>query len=309
MEKTRDLTAMLLRIEKSSMHDGAGLRTVVFLKGCNLRCRWCSTPESQRTEVELGFDAALCLGCGACANNCPGRALSRPAGGRIAVEPGRCRRCWLCRDICPQRALFYYGREASVAEVLDTVLKDEVFYFYSGGGVTVSGGEPLLQADFVTELLKRCKSQGLNTAVETNFCLPWSMAAQPLPYLDTLFVDIKHSDSGLHEQLTGAQNNAVLENITLADNSPLPFGIVIRLPLIPGLNDDEPNLSKTAALAASLTKLKYLEILPYHRLGSGAYAKLGRDYALQNLSAPGPAYVAEKCAFIKSCQPKLEVRY
>jgi pyruvate formate lyase activating enzyme len=259
MENKRSLTAMLLRIEKSSLHDGEGLRTVVFLKGCNLRCRWCSTPESQHTGVELGD--------GAC-----------------------------------------YGREASLAEVFGEVLKDEVFYFHSGGGLTVSGGEPLLQAAFVTELLKLCRSHAINTALESNFCLPWEQAAQPLPYLDTLFVDVKHCDSARHRQLTGAGNEALLHNLMLAGQSPLAFGMVLRLPLIPGLNDDEQNLRHTAALAASLGKLKYLEILPYHRLGSGTYAKLGREYSLAHLPTPSRAYVEEKRAFIAGCQAGLPVR-
>jgi len=309
MKNERGLSAMLLRIEKSSIYDGDGLRTVVFLKGCNLRCLWCSTPESQHAEMEMGFDAARCRDCGACAKNCQNRALSRRNDGRIVIEEFRCCHCLRCKDICPYQALSYYGCEINVAKVLDEILKDEVFYFHSGGGVTVSGGEPLLQSEFVVELLKRCKNHGINTALETSFCLPWNRAAKPLPYLDTLFVDLKHSDSDLHEHLTGAKNDAVLTNIILADNSPEPFEIVMRLPLIPSINDDEENLCKTAAIAASLTKLKYLEILPYHRLGSGSYAKLGREYALGDLPTPSSAYVAKKCALLKSCQPNLMLRY
>jgi pyruvate formate lyase activating enzyme len=308
MENAHDLLAMLLRITKSSIHDGEGLRTVVFLKGCNLRCQWCSTPESQHTGVEIGFDASRCHDCGACMEKCPSKALSRRYDGRIIVEQGSCHQCLCCCSICPHQALFYYGYDASVAEVFEEVLKDEVFYFHSGGGITVSGGEPLLQADFVTELLKRCKNHGINTAMETSFCLPWVQAAKPLPYLDTLFVDLKHSESSLHKQITGTKNDAVLTNIILADNSPESFAIVMRLPLIPGLNDDEHNLRKTAALAASLTKLRYLEIVPYHRLGSGAYAKLDREYALRDLPAPSQAYMMEKCTLIKDYQPDLQVR-
>jgi len=308
MKNRRDLSAMLLRIEKSSMHDGEGLRTVVFLKGCNLRCIWCSTPESQYAGVQIGFDASHCWDCGACAEKCPNQAISRRFDGRIVADQESCCHCLHCQNNCPQKALFSYGYEVSVSEVLDEVLKDDVFYFYSSGGVTVSGGEPLLQADFVTELLRLCKNHGLNTALETSFCLPWNQAAKPLPYLDTLFVDLKHSESDLHKKITGMENDAVLANIILADNSPELFEMVMRLPLIPGLNDDDQNLRKTAALAASLIKLKYLEIVPYHRLGSGTYAKLDREYALLDMPTPSPMYVAEKCALIMSYQPNLEVR-
>ena len=135
MDERRDLSAMLLRIEKSSVHDGEGLRTVVFLKGCNLRCLWCSTPESQQMEAELAFDAARCRDCGVCGNNCRNLELGR--SGRVVRERELCRHCWRCRDICPQQALFYYGREAGLAEVFDEVLKDEIFYFHSGGGMEV----------------------------------------------------------------------------------------------------------------------------------------------------------------------------
>jgi len=308
MADDRDLAAMLLRIEKSSIYDGEGLRTVVFLKGCNLRCLWCSTPESQNGGLEMGFDAVRCRDCGACTDACPGEALLRGYDGRLAIAEERCRHCLRCRDICPYGALFYYGRKVSVHEVLDEILKDEVFYFHSGGGVTVSGGEPLLQADFVAELLKRCKAHGVNTALETSFAVPWDRAAKVLPYLDTLFVDLKHSNSATHELLTGLKNDAVLANIILADHTAGSFEIIMRLPLIPGLNDDELNLRKTAALAASLNKLKYLQVLPYHRLGSGTYAKLGREYALRDLPTPSPAYMAQKCSLIKMYQPTLQVK-
>jgi pyruvate formate lyase activating enzyme len=309
MNNKRDLSVLLLRIEKSSIHDGEGLRTVVFLKGCNLRCLWCSTPESQHTEIEIGFDTTRCRDCGVCIEKCRNRALSRRYDGRIILDKNYCSQCLLCQDICPYQALYYYGCKVSVADVFDEILKDEVFYFHSGGGVTISGGEPLLHSDFVVELFKHCKNHGINTALETSFCLPWNQAAKPLPYLDTLFVDLKHSDSHFHEQITGVKNDAVLANIILADNNPELFEIVMRLPLIPALNDDEQNLRKTAALAASLTKLKYLEILPYHRLGSGVYTKLGREYVLRDLPTPSPAYVMEKCAFIRSCQPDLMLKY
>lgn len=262
MENNRAQTAMVLRIEKSSIHDGEGLRTVVFLKGCNLRCRWCATPESQNMEIEEGFDAA-------------------------------------------RQSSITYGRRMSVDEVLAEVLKDEVFYFHSDGGLTVSGGEPLLQAAFVAELLRGCRRHGIGTALETCFAVPWTRIEPVLPHLDTLFVDVKHSDSAAHRQLTGLGNEEIIANIRAADALPLSFGIIVRVPLIPGLNDGEDNLRRTAELAASLTKIKGLQLLPYHRLGSGTYTKLGRDYELAGLQPPSAADVAQKYQLIKSFTPSL----
>ncbi|MCL1976032.1 MAG: glycyl-radical enzyme activating protein [Firmicutes bacterium] len=304
----QEVSAMVLRIEKGSIYDGAGLRTVVFLKGCNLHCLWCSTPESQGREAELGFSAKLCHKCGACIQSCRNRALSRNNEGKIVVDKKLCRHSLQCQNICPYRALVNYGYEATVQEVLNEVLKDEIFYFHSGGGLTVSGGEPLLQADFVTELFKLCRKNGINTALESAFSVPWPLAIKPLPYLNTLFVDIKHSDSELHEQYTGMKNDLILANIVSADKSPYPFDLVIRLPLIPNINDDESNLCKTAAFAAGLHKLKYLEILPYHRLGYATYDKLGREYLLRDLPTPNSAYIEQKRAILQSCKADIQIR-
>ena len=308
MDNSLGLSGMLLRIEKSSIHDGEGLRTVVFLKGCNLHCLWCSTPESHSDRVELGFDSLRCKSCDACIKKCLSKALSRNCDGRIVLEQGRCRLCFQCQQDCPSRALLFYGVKVSVKEVLHEILKDEVFYFHSGGGVTISGGEPLLQAKFTCELLKGCKRNGLDTAMESSFNVPWQIATGVLPYLNTLFIDVKHSDDNIHEQITGTKSAMILENIVRADSSPELFELVLRLPLIPGLNDDEHNLCATAAFAASLTKLKYLEVLPYHRLGSATYTKLGLDYTLTGLPTPTISYVLDKCRLIKSSQPDLPVK-
>ena len=299
------MQAVILRIEKSSIYDGDGLRTVVFLKGCNLNCLWCSTPESQDRRVEMGFDATRCEHCGSCLDICPEQAISRDPLGAVVIDKNRCKRCKRCHDICPYQAFISYGRLMSMDDVLGEVLKDDVFYYYSGGGLTVSGGEPLLYADFVAELLKRCRDNSVNTAIETSFCLSWLQVKKVLPYLDTLFVDLKHSDSASHERLTGLGNDLVLANIMLADMAPQNFDIIIRLPLIPGSNDSEDNLRQTAALCVSLKKLRGLQLLPYHRLGSATYAKLGRDYALQDLSPPTEAYMAEKYGLIRRFYPDL----
>lgn len=249
------LTGMVLRLEKSSVHDGAGLRTVVFLKGCPLRCLWCSTPESQHMKAELGI----------------------------------------------------YGRSMSVGEVLAEVLKDEVFYFHSGGGLTVSGGEPLLQAAFVAELLRGCRSHGVNTALETAFAVTWAQAETVLPQVDTLFADIKHSDNERHRQLTGSGNEEIFANIRRADASPWPFTLILRMPLIPGVNDDTANLRRIAEFASSLARPVRLQLLPYHRLGSSTYAKLGREYPLPDVPVPDDAYIRQRYEELRQFAPGLTV--
>jgi len=255
--------------------------------------------------MEIGFDATRCENCGSCIDVCPEQAIGHNSFGAVIIDKKRCKRCKRCHDICPRQAFLSYGRLMSVDEVLAEVLKDDIFYYYSGGGITVSGGEPLLYADFVAELLQRCRENGISTAMETSFCLSWLQVKKVLPYLDTLFVDLKHSDSASHEYLTGLGNDLVLANIMLADMAPQNFDIIVRLPLIPGLNDSEDNLRQTAALCDSLKKLRGLQLLPYHRLGSATYAKLGREYALQYLSPPTEAYMAEKYELIRHYFPDL----
>ena len=222
----------VLRIEKTSIHDGDGLRTVVFLKGCPLRCMWCSTPESQRAVIEHG-----------------------------------------------------YGSVMTVAEVIKEISKDEIFYFHSGGGVTISGGEPLLQADFTAELLKESKRRGINTAIETSMFGDFGSIKKLLPYLDTLYADIKHIDSNAHKHFTGAGNETILENIKAAAEC---FGgnIVIRIPLIPTVNMTAENAAGIAEFCRGLSKVHMIELLPYHRLGVETYRKLDLEYGFFDVEVP-----------------------
>ncbi len=291
----------VLRIERSSIHDGTGLRTVVFLKGCPLRCLWCSTPESQNPLPEKGYAEERCTLCGLCVEHCPQGALSLDgAGERIVTDRDKCVNCFECVRVCPSGAMKSYGSFMTVDEVVGEVEKDAVFYFHSGGGVTISGGEPLDQPGFVQALLRECQKHGIHRALETSFFAPWETIEPLLPLVNLLFVDMKHSMPEEHRRLTGVDNNLIVENILKADASEYPFDLVIRTPLIPGLNDSEEALAKAARFLKDLRKLKEVEFLAYHRLGTDTYAHLGIPYPLSEIKSPSKDFMLSKVRFFMS---------
>lgn len=277
----------LLRIERSSIHDGQGLRTVVFLKGCSLRCPWCSTPESHHFEAEKGYDKMRCTACYKCMLSCPAEAISVSADGLgVETDSDKCRQCFQCVEVCPVNAVKKYGYGSTVARVLEEISKDEVFYYHSGGGVTISGGEPLCQPEFCSQLLQECKKLGINTAIETSLQISYENLEVSLPWLDHLYADIKHMDDTTHRLATGEGNSQVLENLLKADRSELTFGITVRIPLVPGFNDSETNLLSVIDFCRTLKKIRAIELLPYHRMGSDTYRLLGLDNACSNIIPP-----------------------
>lgn len=288
----------VLRIEKSSINDGEGLRTVLFLKGCPLRCLWCSTPESQRMVPERGIFAEKCLLCGRCIDICPNGALSE-RDGKITADRGRCTVCFKCAHFCPVSAVACYGRTMTSGEAVREIAKDEVFYFHSGGGLTLSGGEPLMQGKFILEVLRGCYERGIDCAMESSFYAQWDKIAPLLPYLSRLYVDIKHPDAKRHMELTGVDNGLILENIRRADADLHPFELVIRIPLIPGVNDDDEDILKLADITRGLKKLRFVEFLAYHRLGTETYRRLDMEYALKELAVPDEKYIREKAELFK----------
>ena len=229
----KDRQGVVLRIEKSSIHDGEGFRTVVFLKGCPLSCKWCSTPESQSFEVEKACDRV-------------------------------------------------YGSYMTVEEVMREVRKDSLFYFHTGGGMTLSGGEPLSQPEFSLAILKNSRMECINTAVETSFYAPWKTIDKILPFINTLFIDLKIFDSELHKKFCGVDNNLILQNILNADKAGGNNRLVIRTPIIPGINDSKSELESIGEFCAGLNRLEYIQLLPYHCLGTN-HKKLGRHYELSNV--------------------------
>ena len=293
-------TAQILRIEKISPNDGAGLRTVVFFKGCPMRCQWCSTPESQNKALELCCNTTRCTLCGQCIPSCPQKALSRgESPSRILVDKARCDSCFECVAVCPSRGLGVYGREMTVAEVMKHIARDEIFYHHSGGGVTLSGGDVLCQPEFARNLLMACKDSGLHTMAELNMFGDYKNIALILPLLDACYIDIKVMDAERHRKWTGVDNSQILHNTRQAAEA-LPRGALhIRLPLIWNINDDQPNIADTANFCQSLAACGELEFLPYHRLGQAAHEYTWRDYPLKELRPMTLAEARAKIDFLK----------
>lgn len=296
----------VLRFEYSSIYDGPGLRTVMFLKGCPLRCKWCSTPESQYGYPEKGYMRNRCIGCGKCIVSCLEGALSLQSG-KVTCNETRCKHCFQCVSVCPQSAFKIYGKRMTVKEVMRNLLKDEIFFFHSGGGVTLSGGEVLSQVEFATEVLAQCRNNGIHTASETSFSIPFEQASQLFPFLDLLIVDIKHMDGQKHYALTGVDNKIILENILLADDSPHKFEILVRIPLIPGINDDDQNLRALAKYCEKLRKIMAIEILPYHRLGVETYEQLGKSYELNHCLPMSTSQIKERIDFMSKIAPSIRI--
>lgn len=278
-------TAQILRIEKISPNDGKGLRTVVFFKGCPLKCVWCSTPESQKMASEIYYQAAKCVSCGVCTVNCPQEALSLQNNRILQIDRQKCRSCFTCTDVCTTGALGIYGKQMTVKEVLKQILKDEIFYYHSGGGVTLSGGDVLRQADFARELLIGCKEAGIHTMAELDMFGDYECVAKLLPYLDAFYVDLKIMDSIQHKKWTGVDNHTILENTKKAAQECKKGALHVRVPLIWNINDSQENIIKTAEFCKNLASCQELEFLPYHRLGQITYEYLGKTYALEQLSA------------------------
>ncbi len=285
----------VLHLEKMAQFDGKGMRTVVFLKGCPLRCQWCSTPESQKLSPQLGYDTERCTGCESCVTICPKDAI-RPTedGQRVQTDPDRCDLCFECVTVCPEKARKGYGREVNCPQILEEIEKDDIFFFHSGGGVTISGGEPLIQIDFVKAVLAGCKERGIHTAIETSGHVSWEKFLAILPLIDAILIDVKTYDSERHEELTGHGNERIISNIRRIDQSDFPIDLYIRIPLVPGINDSEDNLLATVEFCKELKKFKELHILPYHRLGVTSYRFLNMNYPLQKIESPTIEIIEKK---------------
>ncbi|MGM9612650.1 MAG: glycyl-radical enzyme activating protein [Butyricicoccus sp.] len=241
----KDRQGMVLRIERSSIHDGEGFRTVVFLKGCPLRCQWCSTPESQSFGIERTDEKT-------------------------------------------------YGTLMTVEEVMREVRKDSLFFFISTGGITLSGGEVLAQPEFTRALLKNCRRECFNTAIETCFFGPWENIEPMLPHVNTIYADIKMITADAHKKYCGVDNALILQNLQKTNDAEGNFRLVIRTPVIPGVNDSEEEMRKIGEFCAGLKRLDHVQLLPYHRLGTATYQKLGRPYPLEGVCAP-TAEAMERC--------------
>jgi pyruvate formate lyase activating enzyme len=273
-------------IKRFMTHDGPGIRTTVFLKGCPLRCRWCSSPQTWSPEPRLIYRERSCIQCLQCVAECPEEALTAgTANNSITVDRGRCTGCGRCVEICPSGALGLDGTLMSVEQVVEVVVKDQPYYRKSGGGVTLSGGEPAGQPEFVREILHGCREVGIHTAVETTGCAGWEELSLIVPFVDLLLYDMKHMDPVRHTELTGRDNGLILRNLERC-RALDHLSIVVHVPLIPGCNDDQGNLDALMDFLERLGLAK-VSILPFHKLGLHEYEELGISWSLEDRSVPG----------------------
>ncbi len=275
----------ILDIQRASLHDGPGIRTTVFLKGCPLDCRWCHNPEATSTKRELFFYADKCTLCGDCAKVCE-QEVHRFTNGNHFIDYQNCISCGKCVEACNSNALKLIGNEMSVDEVMQEVMSDFDFYKNSGGGITLSGGEPLLHFSFSLEILKRCKDLGVNTCVETSGFVSISNFQQILPLVDTLLFDYKITGSEKHAEYTNVPNEPILKNLELAYQQGI--SIILRCPVIPGINDTEQHFRAITQLHNKYPNLKGIEILPYHTMGNSKRTSIGRIETLPDLETVSP---------------------
>jgi pyruvate formate lyase activating enzyme len=268
-----DLEGLVFDIQRFSLHDGGGIRTLVFMKGCPLRCEWCSNPESQSSKPEVMFFEERCIGCGECIEACPFDTQEEI----WPIDTDVCIGCGKCVEHCYSEAKQMVGTWYSVKDVLDIILKDRVFYEESGGGVTVGGGEPTNQPRFVAALLEACRSEGIHTAVETCGYAVWETMEKVLDHVDLLLFDIKHMDPKLHKEKTGVTNQRILDNARRAARKVKKM--IVRLPFIPGFNDSDENLHGLGRfIRDELDGVERLDLLPYHSTGESKNRRRGKEY-------------------------------
>jgi pyruvate formate lyase activating enzyme len=286
-------SGLVFDIRRFSVQDGPGIRTTVFFKGCPLRCDWCHNPESQSTQPQLQLRPERCIGCGACLAACPQGALAL-ADGRVLARNGLCTACGACIPGCYAEALEMAGRTMTVGAAMAEVERDVVFYDRSGGGVTFSGGEPLAQPGFLLALLQACRRKAIHTALDTSGHASWAVIDALRLHVDLFLYDLKLVDDDQHRQLTGVSNRLILAN--LAALAGRGHRIILRMPVIPGVNDDDSNVEAAGALAASLPGIERLDLLPYHGSAIGKYERMHRPYPYAGIRSPSPAQMEELAA-------------
>ncbi|MBN2239502.1 MAG: glycyl-radical enzyme activating protein [Dehalococcoidales bacterium] len=289
---------MVIDITRMTVHNGPGIRTVILFKGCPLRCEWCSTPESQKESPELAYYPEKCILCGDCIPVCPVDAIT--AGDTsVILDRDACDTCGRCADVCHAEALVLMGRQYTVDELVREAKKDEVVFRHSGGGVTLSGGEPLLKPEFTVDLLLALKREGISTGVDTCGFVPRETIEAALPYVDFFLWDIKHMNAEKHRDYTGVSNELILDNLRFVSDRGIP--VYLRLPLIPGYNDSRDNLLDVCNLARDLSSLVEIDLLPLHHLGRARYAALGREYPIEGIPLIEGDTLTEMKNMIESC--------
>ncbi len=291
MSEAGDIRGMVFDIQRFSIHDGPGIRTTVFLKGCPLRCLWCQNPEGLSPAQQLAYSPDRCIGCGACVAHCPRGAHRTDPGGQRVLDRSRCAVCGLCAQHCHADALEIIGSEMTVTEVLEEVLRDRPFYETSGGGVTLSGGEPMMQFAFTQALLSAAQSAGLHACLETSGFCEASKLEAVREHVDLLLFDLKDTDDASHRRLTGVSNGPILSNLRRLHDA--GTRIVLRCPIVPGCNDREDHFAALAALCRELPRIEGVEVMPYHRLGESKHARLDAQARPWSTAPPTPQTVQE----------------
>ncbi len=278
---------IIFNVQRFTIHDGPGLRTELFFKGCPLRCEWCSNPESWHAYIQPGVYKSKCITrgkCGSCVEECPEKEVLRFVRGRLeSIDRSRCSGCMLCYDACPSDAIKQWGTVMTVEECMKEILRDRGYYERSGGGMTISGGEPLVQSDFAAELLKACREEKIHTCFETTLYADWKEVEKILPYTDLLISDIKHMNPELHRKYTGGRNDRILANLKRIAQTGQE--IILRIPVIPGVNDDRQNLEASAdfILGQMGGRVRTLQLLSFMRLGEEKYRSLGIPYKMEKV--------------------------
>ncbi len=271
---------IVTEIERCSTVDGPGIRTVIFLKGCPLNCLWCQNPETISLHPQVIWDSKQCIGCGKCIEACPKSAITLTEG-KIVTDRSLCLNCGKCTEVCSSQARRLMGKTMTTDELLAIAMRDKIFYDKTGGGVTVSGGEPTIYSEFLLGFFKKCKEYSIHVALDTSGFVKWKVLKEILKYVDLLLYDLKQIDLGKHISYTGVSLNVILENLRKSDNIGSP--IWIRTPVIPGYTDSEENIAGIAKFIANLKHVERYELLLYNPLAEQKYLWLGKEYKLEKL--------------------------
>lgn len=289
------VSGKIFNIQRFSIHDGPGVRTTVFFKGCNLNCKWCHNPESKGYSNQIEFYPERCIGCGACYSVCPNHVHEITGDLMHHIDRTKCSGCLLCEETCYANAIVGVGKTVDTDYLLEAIMTDELYYRNSMGGVTFSGGECMLQIEFLSEILEKCKDKGIHTAVDTAGSVPWDSFQRILPYTDLFLYDVKAADDSLHHKLTGTGNSLILKNLQALSDSNKQ--IYVRIPYIVGYNDDQ--IHKIGEILKSLNITK-VEIIPYHKLGNSKYTSLGIENEILNIDVPRDEVIDEAVAILRN---------
>ena len=298
------MEGQVFNIMKYAVHDGPGIRTTVFLKGCPLNCWWCHNPESQELKPQLTFFPNRCIGCMDCISACKENAIT-VVNGTIVTDLNKCKNNGDCTLVCFAEAREMAGKSMSVDEVVKEVLKDKVFYDESGGGVTFSGGEPLMQSSFLLEVLKELKELGIHTTIDTCGFASSEVVKEVAQLTDLFLFDLKHTNSEKHKKYTGVSNNLILENLNMLDK--MGKNIIIRIPVIPGFNNSKEELEDFKSYINTLKNVKEVNLLPYHSIGQEKYNRIGKPYKMKGVKEPSEEDMEEAAILMDCCGVKVKI--